>query len=182
MSRTSDGSVAADIINYFKNEARLLHRKAVDGDSFAIIRLNKNSPSVALGAEAQRKHALAVVAREAGFPGWKAVVDCFEAGQPESFASFLHPRRCHVFWNIWFAKYEEAATVREEHGGYLLTYDKQFIVVDEDYITALGVDPSDLRWEQIGRDWAKPRDVAARDELAYVIATEHMRAAQPRVN
>ncbi len=169
-------STAAPILDFLKNEARLLHKQAKAGSRAAIGRLNKNSPAVALGEDIQRKHCLATVAREIGFSGWKAVVECFEAREGADFAGFLHPRRCHIFWNIWLASYEAATKVRAEHGGFLLTYANQFIVVDDDYVSALGVGPDNALWQAIGRDWAKPNDFAARDQLSLLVVTEHMSA------
>lgn len=180
MSRTSSGSEALPIINFLKEEARLLQKRAVAREPNALRRLQAGSPAVALGAGMQRKHALATIAREVGFPNWKSVVACFEGREDATFEAFLHPKRCHVYWNIWLASYEEAQSVREEHGGYLLCYGKQFIVVDADYVTSLGIDPFDTRWEQINRDWHQPDDLSARDSLALDIAKKHMQAAQPQ--
>jgi len=173
---TDNQSAAAPILDYLKNEARLLHKQAKEDSRAAIKRLNKNSPAVALGDDIQRKHCLATVAREIGFPGWKAVVECFEARDGADFAGFLHPRRCHVFWNIWLASYDEATKVRAEHGGFLLTYANQFIVVDDDYVLALGAAPDNALWAGIGRDWAKPSDFEARNQLSLLFAKEHLNA------
>ncbi len=169
-------STVGPILDFLKNEARLLHKQAKAGSRAAIGRLNKNSPAAALGEDIQRKHCLATVAREIGFSGWKSVVECFEARENAGFAGFLHPKRCHIFWNIWFASHVEAAKVRAEHGGFLLTYANQFIVVDDYYVAALGVGPDNTLWQAIGRDWAKPNDFAARDQLSLLIVKEHMNA------
>lgn len=173
-------STATPILDYLKVEARLLHKQAKAGSRAAVQRLNKHSPAVALGEDIQRKHCLATVAREIGFPSWKAVVECFEKNADANFAEFLHPRRCHVFWNIWLATYDEAAKVRAEHGGFLLTYGNQFIVVDNDYVSALGVGPEHAFWAAIGRDWAKPNDLAARVQLSLLIVKEHLKTVQPQ--
>lgn len=178
MSHLGGGSSAAPIFDFLKNEARLLHKQAKAGARSAVQRLNKGSPAAALGEDIQRKHCLATVAREIGFPNWKAVVTCFESGAGANFAEFLHPKRCHIFWNIWLATYDEAARVRAEHGGFLLTYGSQFMVVDDDYVSALGAKPENALWAAIGRDWAKPNDIAARDQLSLLIAKVHMSAVQ----
>lgn len=176
MSTESISGVHDALITFLKTEARQLHKQADAGEQSAVPRLQANAPAVMVGSEIQRKHALATIAREIGFPNWKAVVDCFDESAAGDFAAFLHPKRCHVYWNIWLASHGEAMSVLEDHGGYLLCYGKQFFVVDQDYIMSLGVDPSDLRWEKMGRDWHKPIDVQARGELALIIAKEHMRA------
>lgn len=180
MSIARDGDANADIITHLKTEARLLQKHADAGERGAVLRLQANAPAVMIGSEIQRKHALATIAREIGFPSWKAVVDCFGADQTGDFAAFLHPKRCHIYWNIWLAHYEEAKTVRADHGGYLLTYAHQFLIVDDDFIRSLGVDPLDPRWGAIGRDWHQPRDYDARSELALKIAKAHLRVVRPQ--
>ncbi len=178
MSPTERGGASARIIDYLKTQARVLHKNAMDSDPVALELLRKNSPAVALGTEIQRKHALAAVAREIGFPNWKAVLECFGTAENPDFAAFLNPRRCHVYWNIWFADYEEACSIHAEHGGYLLCYRQQYVVVDDDYVRSLGIAPTDPRWEKIGRDWAKPADFELRDALAFEIVKEHIRSSQ----
>ena len=186
MSHVSEGSqdsrsTAGPILDFLKNEARLLHKQAKEDLRPAVQRLNKHSPAVALGEDIQRKHCLATVAREIGFPSWKAVIDCFEKRTEASFAEFLHPNRCHIFWNIWLASYEEAAKVRAEHGGFLLSYVNQFIVVDDDYVSALGAAHDNALWAAIGRDWAKPNDFAARDQLSLRFVKENLKVVQPQM-
>lgn len=180
MSRTSSGGETPPIIKFLKEEARLLQKRAVAQEPNALRRLQAGSPAVALGADTQRKHALATIAREIGFPNWQSIVACFEGREGATFEAFLHPKRCHVYWNIWLASYEEAKQVRQEHGGYLLSYGKQFIVVDADYVTSLGIDPFDARWDQIDRDWHAPAVYASRDSLAFDIVKQHMKAFQPQ--
>ncbi|MBC7171580.1 MAG: hypothetical protein H5U40_04100, partial [Polyangiaceae bacterium] len=63
------------------------------------------------------------------------------------------------------ASYEEASTIRAEHGGYLLAYKRHFFIVDSYFIETLGLDPADPDWERIGRDWARPLAPEARTRL-----------------
>ena len=168
MSNDTNGHQAEKILDFLKREAKSLQQSAEAGEARAKARLQQFSPAVGLGAPLQRKHALATVARELGFPNWKAVVDCFEHGNG-NFAKFLHPKRCHVFWNIWSASYEEARAIREEHGGFLLTYGDQFLIVDDDYVAALGVPASDSLWQYIRRDWYAPLSMSARSQIAYQV-------------
>ncbi len=161
MSTESISGVYDALITFLKTEARQLHKKADAGEQSAVLRLQANAPAVMVGSEIQRKHALATIAREIGFPNWKAVVDCFDENATGDFAAFLHPKRCHVYWNIWLAHYDEAKKVHADHGGYLLSYASQFLVVEGDYIRSLGLDPLDPRWEAVGRDWHQPKDYSA---------------------
>ena len=179
MSNDTNGQQADKILEFLKREAKLLQQAAEADDPRAKARLQEHSPAVGLGAPLQRKHALATIAREIGFPNWKGVVGCFERGNGD-FAKFLHPRRCHVFWNIWSASYEEAKTIRADHGGFLLTYGNQFLIVDDDYVAALGVPADDPRWEQIGRDWYEPIDPSTRWEMALLVAERSLSAVAHR--
>ena len=69
------------------------------------------------------------------------------------------------FWNIWSASYEEARTIRQQHGGYLLAYRQHFFITDRHFIKTLGLNPDDPDWELIGRDWVKPTRSDARERL-----------------
>lgn len=178
MSRLQEGGETTDSIDFLKAQARLLHKAAQAGEAGALARLTKHAPAVALGDAVQRKHCLATVARECGFRSWKGAADCFGGAGGASFEEFLYPKSCHVYWNIWFASHKEAASVRAEHGGWLLSFCDQFMVVEEDYVRSLGTDPADPRWEAIGRDWAQPADVAVRSSLAFSILQARLGASR----
>ena len=70
-----------------------------------------------------------------------------------------------VFLNRWYANYEEARASLDNHGGYLLPYQKHFFICEPDVISALGLDPGDPDWEKIGYDCAHPLDAAAFERL-----------------
>lgn len=83
----------------------------------------------------------------------------------EDFGDLFCPRGADAFWSVWCATYEEARSIRQQRDGYLLTYRQQYFIVDRHYIRFLGLDPEDPDWEAIDRDWAHPRDPAARERL-----------------
>ncbi|WP_262696099.1 hypothetical protein [Kordiimonas aquimaris] len=174
MPNGSSGDSAVKLISFLKTEARLLHREAQQGDVFALKRISDQCPSIQLGTELQRKHCLATIGRELGFDNWKTALDCFSDNEEATYGAFLHPRRCHVHWNIWFADYTEAKQVRSEHGGYLLPYKQQYMIVDRDYITSLGLEPDAEAWESLGRDWLAKAGDHARSALALQIANTHL--------
>ena len=72
-----------------------------------------------------------------------------------------YPSRLDVYLNLWFASYEEARKAREEEGGYLLPYKKNFFVCPPGAIRMIGLDPDDPDWELVGWDCARPRDEEA---------------------
>jgi hypothetical protein len=72
--------------------------------------------------------------------------------------------------NAWFAQHEEARAHLAErrasgHAVFLLAYKRQFLVVDDHFIEALGLDPADPDWMAIGYDWVRPAERAARQRL-----------------
>lgn len=101
-----------------------------------------------LAFEVKRKHALAAIALEKGFQSWadlKCQLPFIKGG----------------FLNHWFANYADAKAKQQADGGYLLPYQNQFIVCDQDYIVNLGFDISDPDWKMIGYDWARPSNQVA---------------------
>ena len=117
----------------------------------------------------QRKHALAVVAREGGFQDWlelRASVDDTPAETGFDTTKLFPPRNA-VFLNHWFARYEQARQVLDaEPTRYLFPYRHQYVLCEAGLLENLGVDAADPDWDRIGRDWVKPRDTEARARLA----------------
>lgn len=115
----------------------------------------------------QRKHCLAVVARECGFLSWEHASRVLRGDASElDFGTLLHDKATGGTLNAWFADYAEARSHLEERRRagsrmYLLAYRRQFLVVDVQYIEGLGLDPDDPDWGAIDFDWARPRDRAA---------------------
>ena len=150
--------VTTALISDLKAQARILHRRLQAGDELAGQRMcvlrHKRPPYT-------RGDCLAAIARELGFSGWPHALSVLTGRPEQDYGTLLHPASCHGFWNIWSAHYDEAQTIRAEHGGYLLAYRRQFLITEAPYIESLGVDPLDPDWARIGRDWVKPADRAA---------------------
>lgn len=142
----------AQSLEYLKQHARILHRRAQTRSHTA----------------PPRSHFLSALARELGFNGWAHIVAVVE-GRDTDFGTLLYPNRCFGFWNVWSADYDEASDIRATRGEYLLGYRRQFFVTGPDFITALGLEPSDPAWERIGHDWVRPADPDARDELLLAL-------------
>jgi hypothetical protein len=100
----------------------------------------------------KRKQALTVIAIEKGFNSW---------GELKYQLPFIRGG----FLNQWFKKYEDAKNYLQSNGGFLLPFQNQFFVCDNDYINNLGFNSEDIDWELIGFDWAKPNDQAAWQRL-----------------
>jgi hypothetical protein len=170
------------VIDELKARARVLHRKAQSGEPDALVRLRKveelsELDDATLIARVRRRHCLGALALEMGFPGWPDALAAFE-GSASDFGTLLYPSAFGGgHWNIWSASYEEARAIREEHGGYLLGYRRQFFVTDRYFIESLGLDPDDPDWARIGRDWIRPSDPEARNRLYAALVRRQLAAA-----
>jgi hypothetical protein len=166
--------------------ATLLHRHAAAGQPAALARLRKlpehrktsEDALSALAFEIKRKHCLAVIARECGFQSWEHALRVLGGDDDEvDYGDLLYPRGCAVHLNHWFARDEEARAHRQAHGGYLLTYRRQFLVVDRDYIVTLGLDPDDPAWDVLDWDWTHRRGAEARRRLYALLLSQNKPAA-----
>jgi hypothetical protein len=160
----------ADIVQALKTRARILQKESRNNDEAALARLKKHSNFKNLNSSEivnllKRRHCLSVVAIEAGFEGWSQAAQIFGGRNPGSFGTALYPKGCWAHSNIWSASYEEAKQIREEHGGFLLAYKNQFLIVEDEYIRTMGLDPDDPDFHLMGRDWISPKDWQARTRL-----------------
>ena len=152
-----------DIVTTLKHRARMLQRQAERGDPAALQRLQSLPEAPSDGPK--RRHCLSAVAREYGFDGWSHLTRVLDGAHEGDFGTLLYGPGCTAHYNIWSASYEEARAIREEHGGYLLPYKRQFLIVDRHFIETLGLDPEDPDFSLSGRDWVKTRDAEARRRL-----------------
>ena len=169
-ARNEEAPVLDDTIRDLKTYARVLHRRALARDAQAMLDLHA-LPEFARANDdelvqlLQRRHCLKLVARRLGFQDWKHALDILSGAQSDDFGTLLYPATCSGHWNIWSAAYAEAAEIRAAHGGYLLAYKRQFLIVDRDYVDSMGLDPDDPDWNRIGRDWVRPKQADARARL-----------------
>jgi hypothetical protein len=113
----------------------------------------------------QRKHALAVIAREQGFASWVELKEAHESESPRFDPESFFEHQGGVFLNRWFASYVEAREALKSQSGYLFPYRNQFFICDPDFLRALGVDTTDPDWERVGFNWIEPADAQARSRL-----------------
>ena len=158
------------VMDELKARARILHRRARTLEHAALVRLRtldelRGLDDATLAAAVKRRHCLALVAHELGFKGWPHAVAVLSGTATDDFGTLLYPEGGAAHWNIWSASYDEARTIRAQHGGYLLAYRHHFFIADRYFIETLGLDPDDPDWEHIGRDWVRPQHLDARDRL-----------------
>jgi hypothetical protein len=162
-----------------KIRAEILHKRITAGDPGSCTRLralvelakaDDERLAAAVGA-VQRKHCLAVVAREVGFTSWAHALEVLRGDAAHSdFGTLLYDAEaCRGMLNAWFSEHYQARAhlvARRERGEkvFLLPYKRQFVVVDSDFIEALGFDADESDWTLLDHDWLSP-ELAARQRL-----------------
>jgi hypothetical protein len=174
----------AGVISDLKAQARILHRQVASGNPGAVARVRRlpdlaDGDVHAVAVRTRRRHCLATLARELGFDGWPHASAVLRGTDASDFGTLLYPSGAEVHWNVWSASYEEAAAIREDHGGYLLAYRRHFFITDRHFIATLGLDPDDPDWERIGRDWVKPTRPEARERLYWKLIRVRSDAGDP---
>lgn len=159
-----------DPVKILKSRARSLQTAIHDGNSDALAEIRKlrefrQADDAAIAADVRRRHCLGLMARRTGFDGWPHALQVLEGRRDDDFGRLLCPGRCMAHINIWSADYADARTIRLAHGGILLAYRRQYLIVESGYIRTLGLAPDDPDWDGIDRDWVRPADPAARRRL-----------------
>ncbi|HEY6393075.1 MAG TPA: hypothetical protein VIX89_17475 [Bryobacteraceae bacterium] len=115
----------------------------------------------------KRKHALTVVAQEAGFNNWPELKTSTAPAADIGFDPTRLFQRTANFLNLWYRTYAEAREVlTTDPKRYLFPYRHQFVVCEGQLLEDQGIDTADPDWECIGRDWVKPLDAKAHARLA----------------
>ena len=156
-----------DAITEMKTRAEILHRRIEAQDTGAAARLHvlPERPE-----QVRRQDCLTVVAREMGFPNWPAAKRALAGEATDEFGDLLFPKRCASHFNRWYKTYEEASAIRQEVGGYLLAFRRQFVIVDRYFIEDLGLDPDDADWGAMEYDWARGYGAARARLYAKLVA------------
>jgi hypothetical protein len=162
-----------DAICELKTRAEILHKRIQVEEPRFIARLRavpewrrlSDEQLAGIAAGLKRNDCLNVIAAELGFPNWPIAKAAIEGDEGTTeFGTLLYPSSSAGL-NHWFARYEEAVPVREATNGFLLAYKRQYLVVDRFFIEALGLDPDDPDWKELGFDWVRPASLAARGRL-----------------
>jgi hypothetical protein len=102
------------------------------------------------------------IAKKAGFHNWRHAVHYLSGGwhPGEDAGTFWYSNRCTPLLNIWCRNEEEAkAELRKMPHLLILPYKKQFILANEDYLTAIGIQSV---WQQ------KKKEIAAEKSVQYM--------------
>jgi hypothetical protein len=116
----------------------------------------------------QHKHALDVVAREAGFMDWAQLKSAKSWDHRMLFdTTRLFSAGSAAFLNLWHRDYGEARELLAgEPKRFLFPYREHFVLCEALFLEARGINANDPDWERIGRDWVNPRDARAQARLA----------------
>lgn len=104
----------------------------------------------------KRKTCLNAVARKIGFADWSHTKLVLSGMAPSGhdMGKIWYQTNCSVYLNHWFADYKQAASYLADHPDlYLLSYQRQFVVVDQNVIKTLDLfDECDGFWRTIQND------------------------------
>ncbi len=146
---------SAPSLDTLKRDAARLLKQVRAGDARARQRFERLD---GLPDRLQLKHALAVIAREAGFAGW---ADLKQARSGLDFTEFFASPGLGDTLNAWFNNYDEARAFRAANGGVLLPYRRHYFVTSPAILDRLGFEAGHRDWAAIGHDFAHPADTAA---------------------
>jgi hypothetical protein len=105
--------------------------------------------------DVQLKHAYQLIACENGFANWtdlrRTIInnDC------------LYNSAAVGFIYSWFSDYQRAEAYHLQHGGYLLSFWKDYVVCGKEYINRIGLSNYQKEWQSIGYNWVNPRNKEA---------------------
>jgi hypothetical protein len=156
-------------LDSLKRDAARLLKQARAGDAAALKRFaSLRSPPETL----QLKHALAVVADEAGFDSW---TDLKQTQSGLDFSEFFAAPSLRDSLNPWFNNYEEARAFHTGNGGVLLPYRHHFFVSSLAMLERLGFEVDHPDWRDIGYNFVRP---ASEDAYARIKASLQRRFGQ----
>ena len=103
----------------------------------------------------QLRDCLVAVARDVGFADWEHARRVLggSARNGNDLGTFWYAPRCATLLNEWFSEYGQAReSLERSRGSFLLPYARQFVVVLDDFVRELGMDPAQPAWAECGRD------------------------------
>ncbi len=150
-------------LDRFKRDAARLLKAARAQDATATARFAvlDNPP-----ADPQLKHALTVIAREAGFAGWAEMKH--SAGGLDFSEFFTRPGIGDTL-NAWFPTWAEAKAHQAAAGGVILPYRHQVFVTSTAVLERLGFEAGHPDWRDIGYDFVRPASAVAHARIVAAL-------------
>jgi hypothetical protein len=144
-------------VTELKTRARLLLNAVRTDTQYSIARCARISKQQGwqIPDEWTLRHALNIVAGEAGFNHWEHARQAFSAttSAQQDMGTFWYDKQAHGFTNHWFADYPEAKAQLQLHPqSYLLPYKNQFFLAEHACIAQLGLGDSISQWQALSHD------------------------------
>ncbi len=149
-------------VSAFKRDAARLLKAYRAGDTDAHQRFDRLREV----DQPQLKHALAVVAIEAGHDSWS---DLKTAIDGVDFSEFFAGPHVRDSLNAWFTNYDEAKAYQQGHGGVVLPYRDHVFVTSLATLTRLGYETDHPDWKDIGYDFVRPASEAAHARITAAL-------------
>jgi hypothetical protein len=119
----------------------------------------------------KHKDGLELVSKRAGFKNWRHASQILSGSAQigEDMGTLWYDNRCQVFLNIWCRNYAEAKEqLALQVDKIMVPYKKQFIIVDNDYVRALGLDTDMANFTtEINRDLAGSYGTSIWDNFTF---------------
>lgn len=131
-----------------KIRSRILTKAANSGRPNAIRLLQAHGKA---DGPFQHKDGLKTVSRLAGFKDWQhaSLVLSGAAKIGEDMGSLWYSPKCGVLLNIWCRDYPEAMAQFDSGAGrFLFPYKSQFLIVEDDFLRTIGLDPDHAMFSQ----------------------------------
>ncbi len=125
--------------------------------------------------ELRLRQCLVQAARQMGFAHWDHArhVLSGQAVPGDDMGTFWHAPRCSSLLNAWFSDHERArAALTSRPRAVLLPYLRQFVVVNDEFIHELGLDPSQVAWNDAQNDLVQAYGTAP----WLILSAQRMRA------
>ena len=161
------------VVDEFKTQARItlkyFNKNSIPAELQSLLKREfTNVPS-----QWKLKDCLQLIAKWHGFENWQHAVEIFSSKEASDFGTFWSRRRCGGFLNHWFVTMAEAKDHQSAHGGYIIGFRNQFIVVEKEYVEVLGTEPQSKLWPIIDYDAVSNITAKPCQQLAAQIARKH---------
>ncbi len=155
---------ASKPLSAYKRDAARLLKAARSEDGFARAQAAQRLARLAsLRDDLQLKHALAVVALEAGYGNWADLKRASESSF--DFTEFFGTPGLADSINHWFTSYDEAKAHQAANSGVLLPYRAHYFVTSLAILPRLGYETGHPDWEDIGHDFVRPASFEAHSRI-----------------
>ena len=176
-------------LDELKIQAKILLKSVRNNQPSAILRLAKYSGKKNVNHSleldysdiAKLKHCQYVLAREVGFETWQhahnilSASDNLRSATPldsdaVNMGKFWHNHHCDALINLWFSSYTEAKfALSANPTSYIIPYQRQFIVVTEDYLKVIALNEvKKSLWLEVKHDLVASYATDAWDKIAHV--------------